>query len=71
MVVIVAGVPRRRAGLGERWRQDGEAEESGERGPEEGDAECAEPYVPKLDVPKDHPSVAPLVLTLMWTPCRV
>lgn len=30
--------------------QDGEAEESGERGPEEGDAECMEPYVPKLDV---------------------
>lgn len=73
MVVIVAGVPRRRAGLGECWRQDGEAEESRERGPEEGDAECAEPYVPKLDVPRDHPdpSVAPLVLTLTWTPCRV
>lgn len=30
--------------------QDGEAEESGETGPEEGDAECMELYVPKLDV---------------------
>ena len=36
----------RRAG-----RREGEAEEPGEKGPEEGNAELAEPYVPKLDGP--------------------
>lgn len=56
MVAVIAGIPGRQAGLGmlgrrEEGKREGEAEESGEKGPEEGTAELAEPYVPKLDGP--------------------
>ena len=57
MVAVIAAIPGERRGW-ECWEREQRAggrgrqrKEPGGKGPEEGDAELAEPYAPKLDRP--------------------
>lgn len=66
-----AGIPGGEAGVRVLARSvEGAGRKSGKKGQGRNNAELMEPYVPKLDGPRDHPdpSVAPLLLTASRTP---